>query len=608
MSLASVDAWAAALWRHFLPIVASGAPFYLAADRQLIAGLYRNELRALGGADDAVRAFHAGCSTLVDTSGARTSVREHTFQRLPGHAHSRAICLAVQQVLVVESMLHDGVYSERAYFPRYREALGVADGNERSSPIPTSIFARIWETLSAELTAVDGATERSVTFAPGHGPHRNRQFPLSQALLTTHDLTILRDEARGLPLDADDTSVLRALLQVRVHLGVRARRLIAAAATDRVVSSRLGVQVRAFLASETLGSLRRVSAAPPDGGRIVGYLERTDEFAFETDGDTYAIYRRTSSEHQDGEHLDAALRDRLTRGDAVVLVPEADGFSEWNDDFALESAEAVLAIVLTSKAEDFVAQVKDAAGGTFVAVRSNLSNRFAVLVCTAPDGFKLAAALGASERGVGKALELEGGLMADARSHTFLMGYAPTDLRHEGRLLAADDMIVVDGESRQLGEWLRGLALLSAPSSFRVQVDRNVFNMSVAARRLGEMPAPEIGFVLSEDELALTPRRLDVGEGSLRGTQFSEPRRRREVTLSKRDVLKLIERGKRFALPASTLAMVLAELRGLGREEAVAVLAAQQVAATRSVPLAAVTTGLVRRLEAAYAKREPPVG
>src|SRR5690349_13345373 len=117
---ARCDAWVAALWSHYRPEIASGAPFYLAADRRLLRELYTNQLHETGGAEAALRDFHEACLTLLQTNGPRTAVRREAYQRIPGQAYSRVICLAVQQVLAVEQMLNDARYSEHSYFPRYR--------------------------------------------------------------------------------------------------------------------------------------------------------------------------------------------------------------------------------------------------------------------------------------------------------------------------------------------------------------------------------------------------------------------------------------------------------------------------------------------------------
>ena len=592
------------LWRHFLPRVASGAPFYLAADRQLIGALFRGDLRSAGGIDEAVRAFHAACSTLVDSSGPRMLIREHVFQRVPGQAYTRVICLAVQQVLVVESMLHDGVYSEQSYFPRYRDVLGAAEPNEHSSPLATAVFSEIWRTLARELTSVPGASDRTVTFEAGRGRDRNRQFPLSQALLTTHDLTIIREESPGLHEGADNRSIVLALLRTRGHLGLRARKLIAAAATDDAVATRLAVQVRSFLSSDILGSIRGARHASSDPGRIIAYLERVDAFDFENESDTYAVYHRTEVEQHAGEGVEAALRDRLSLVHAVVLTPDADGFREWTNDVVIDSSDAVMAIVLSSQLQNFIAQVEQAFGATFGAVRNNLSDRFAVLVCTSGVGPELGFLLGARHLPAGvKALELDGGLLADARSHTYLMGYPPTGIRYEGRLLGPDEALVVGGADYRVGAWFQELGSLSRTTSFRIQIGRNVFNMSVASRRPLPPTGVEFGYVVREGELEIAPRTLDVGHGSLRGTQFSNAAVRRHTVLSKNDLMHLIERGRRLALSEEALAVVLAELRMLGPDESLAQFAARQVAATRSVPLRAVTSGLLRCLEAGYIKQ-----
>lgn len=183
------DRWAVALWAHYLPEVGRGSPFYLAADRQLIFSLFSANRFGSGGVEDALRNFHTSCRSFIVPDGAQPTISRETFENVGGHVISRSICLAVQQVLVVEQMLQDEQYSENAYFPRYRRILGIDGGpQQHSNPLGTLSFQRIWSVLAQELRGAPGATQKTVTFSAGRGPDVNRSLPLSQALFTTHDL------------------------------------------------------------------------------------------------------------------------------------------------------------------------------------------------------------------------------------------------------------------------------------------------------------------------------------------------------------------------------------------------------------------------------------
>ena len=69
--------------------------------------------------------FHECCKTLLEKVGANWRVAARAFELVAGAGYSRVICLAVQQVLVVERMLNDEYYSENSYFPRYHEVLCI---------------------------------------------------------------------------------------------------------------------------------------------------------------------------------------------------------------------------------------------------------------------------------------------------------------------------------------------------------------------------------------------------------------------------------------------------------------------------------------------------
>lgn len=88
-----------------------------------------------------MEAFNLACLRLLTRRTTKASVNEIGFQRIYGRGYSRAICLASQQVLIVETMLGHAEYSDRAYFPRYRECLKITGGNRHENPLGTA-FSR----------------------------------------------------------------------------------------------------------------------------------------------------------------------------------------------------------------------------------------------------------------------------------------------------------------------------------------------------------------------------------------------------------------------------------------------------------------------------------
>jgi hypothetical protein len=598
MTSRQCDAWAVALWEYYRPAVASGTPVYLAADRRLVRELYLSQLHRTGDVEAAVRDFHGACFTLLNTTEARTAVRREAFQRVPDQAFSRAICLAVQQVLVVEQMLHDTRYSEHAYFPRYRELLGISDNHEHSSPLSTEVFQEIWDVLRRELMAVAGATNETVTFFAGRGRDLNRSFPLSQALFTSHDLTVIREESPAIDVGTDQRGVITALLRVREHLGVRARRLIAAAAIDDTVAGRLHAQVRSFLSSDALASLRTAPTAPQEKGRIIAYLERADTFDVDSEQDTFMVYHRSDTEQTTGAVLEDALRRRLSSAPVVFLVPDADGFREWSRNDQVDARDAVLAIGEASKADTFQARVEDSHDAVFVPVHSNLEKHFKVLLCSGGLGPRIGQVFGLREDSTPvRGIEFEGGLLADGRSRIFLAGYPPTGIRCNGRLLMGEEELLVGGLHRRVAEFLSILRDQSDGARYTIQVQQAAASCSVASRRPNAPPRPELGYAVRDREVDLVTSAIGEGQPNLRGTRFSGAAGPANARLSTLDLVMLTRRGNRLALSDARISMLLAEITPLRSHSLLAELAARQVAATRSIPVRAASCGLLQRLE-----------
>ncbi|MEO7329754.1 MAG: hypothetical protein ABI193_14335 [Minicystis sp.] len=596
MTFARCDSWAVALWVHYLPSISSGAPFYLAVDGRLIRELYVTKLGGTGGPEAELRDFHAACLTLLDTAGTRTVVRRGAFHRIPGAVHSRVICLAVQQVLVVERMLHDVQYSEQSYFPRYREVLGILGHREHSSPMATQAFREVWDVLGRELSAVPGAGAKTVTFVVGKGRDRNRSFPLSQALFTAHDLTVIREESTAFDDRAADRSLLTALLRVREHLGVRARKLLSAAATDEMIASRLCTQVRSFLTSDVLASLRGSRTASMQTGAIVAYLERADAFA-DHEEDTFSVYHRSDTEQSAGAALEEAIGRRLSAAPVVFLVPDADGFREWSRGEPLDRAGTVLAIVESLKVHLFEDRVAESYGASFIAAKSSLPARFALLVCSSGIAPHITVLLGLREHGEG--IELEGGLLADARSRVFLAGYPPTGIHHDGRLLGGSEEVIVGGVCRRVQEFLDALRSQSDSVRFTIQVGQAGLSLSVASRRQSSKTQHQLAYALREGELDLVARPVEPNHLNLRGTRFSEASSQQTARLAHSDVAMLLDRGRRLAVSDAHLSLIMGEIALVEKANPLASLAARQIATTRSIPLKVATSGLLRRLQAA---------
>lgn len=597
MKTPDADLWTLTLWRHFLPSVAHGGPFYLAADIKLICDLYTAALHGNGGREAALPHFHESCQSLLRSTANRATVRPEAFRHVSGEPRSRVICLAVQQVLVVELMLHDGQYSENSYFPRYCRALQLP--TRHTNPLGTEGFQKIWDVLRGELSAVGGATGKTITFSRGVGKDVSRNLPLSQALFTTHDLTIVREKAPSLDEKAHLRYTLRALRHVRSYLGARARKLIATADVNETLAARLHSQVQAFLADNAHSS-RGDMGTPQDtqSGSIVAYLDRPDVFDADDGTDTFSVYLRADANQTSGIPLEAALRRRLSRKSPLVLISCGDAFWEASREENANSTDAVVVIVLAEGAEVFRAHASEHFRLSFIFGRSNLPDKLALLVCNDTQEGRLDMLLGrGAESGTKRGLHLEGGLMVDARSRVFLAGYPPTGVRHNGRVLSGEK-VFVNRQARQVESFLDDLRQQRTAARYAIQYGSDSLEFTVATSISVSKSCAELGYLLNDDQLDPRVRPLVPERACLRGTLFLGSTVRMASRLSHRDLLLFTAVGKRLAVSEEIVALVLRELRLFGDANPRAMLAAAQMTVTKSIPLKVATSGLLQRLQA----------
>ena len=607
MTVRRIERWAASLWRYYGRLIERGAPLYLAADRALIGDLSKD--LGLGG-DPAVALddFHAACLTLFERENAHATVRDDAFRKVPGTPGSCAICLAVQQVLVVERMLRDSRFTAHSYFPRYRETLKLEDITSRSNPVRGTGFQEIWEALAAEIRAMGGAGPHTITFERGEGPELNRRLPISQALLSAHDLTSILEKAPFLRGVTDQRSIMTALQEVRAALGKRARLLLAAASSHKDLASRICNQVQAFLAwdAAVLSDLRPRPTSVEQPGVLVAYLERADPFSSDVGADRFAVYFRAGDAQLDGEALESAIKNRLSRQGCVLLASDGDAYWEVRRKDDLRPNDAVLAIVEAWCVERFIGMANGRYHVAFARVTSSLSASYGTLLCNVGGRLLVEEIVGrpVPER----KLELEGGLMVDARSHRYLAGYAPTAILRQGVRLPVNSAITVDGVLRSAGDFIGEANRQREAKTYLLQLGSDGVECTIVAARPGPSGARPIGYPMLAGGLTPVAAECDPKTPSLRGTCFVGTVR--ESLLSELDVSLLVNDGARLAMPEKIVAVLLGELRLLGDSNLRANLAARRVASSRSIPVAAVAAGVLKRLsgKSADAYARPRVG
>ena len=600
MNSRRADIWANWLWDHFLPQIASGEPFYLAADGALIQEIMSKGCEEDVALEDALYDFHDACLSLLDRTSMKATVKELAFERIPGKPYTRVICLAVQQVLVVELMLNDEQYSEHSYFPRYRELLELND-YEHLNPLGSGYFQEIWNNLEKEITSVQGSNPGTVTFFAGTGRDLNRMLPFTQALFTTHDLTVIRDRSQNLPKDSDEKVILQVLYRVRLQLGRRAQLLIASA--DTVKRGRLCRQIRSFLSSyDRLSALRPKSrGVTTDQGQLVAYLDTEELFA-----DTFSVFVRSNGNQTTGPQVEAALGEALEPNGTILLASRGDSYLVVSRGDSVFTGDAVIAIVYRWRTQAFLEHVSQllgvSASNIFKPCASNLSNRFQLLYCDRAIDSRLNSLIGLKPSNEGASgLELDGGLMVDARSKIYVAGYPPSSIRFRGTDLPNTSRIMANGVFVVVGHFLEGLRTQIDFKQYSLAIESFRLDFAISHRNALQQEIPKLGYTLENGELGLSPLPLEAQQPGLRGNVFLEPAQQqaspvRPSTLSDRDVINLLARGKRVALQESVLKALLEEVRNYSGSLTSAVLVFRQIEVMRSIPVVAATSGLLDRL------------
>lgn len=591
MSPRRSDLWATLLWSYFEPQIATGQPLYLAADVSLIRDLLEHDTGKETRIEEAAYDFHSSCQELLEGSFRRAAIKDIAFQKIPGQPFSRVICLAIQQVLVVENMLNDNLYSENSYFPRYREVIDVTADNEHSNPLSTGNFQSIWDTLELEILATAGAAANTITFFTGSGKDLNRMLPFSQALLTTHDLTIIKERAKKLTPESDENAVILLLYACRNHFGTRAQRLISHA--NGSLRTRLYRQVVSFLANcEALSTIRPRAVRHASGGTVEAYLDAADFF----DSDSYSVFLRTNEGHAESTVLRARLDELLERRLGLLLVPQGDKYRELARDEAPAEGEPALALVKANKGAEWVTTAARL-GAAFANASSNLPAAFKLLACYFMPGNAAAALVSPFAKAPNQVgFELKGGILADARVRIYLAGYPPTSLSRQSKILSPGCPVEVGGTLTTVETLLNELKDQRQFKHYSVRIGSDKIDFAISPHSQNKAYAETIGYQLRGSVFELSTSLIAEGAAALVGTGLSgresAPDMRSSGFLSRPELIALMGKGRRAAIDANTAEKLFSRLRACCVDDKpLAKYLEHKIASTRSIPVTALALG-----------------
>jgi hypothetical protein len=575
--------WARGLWAHFNTLLQPDRAFYLAVDSNVICAVGESIGRTK---DNSLQAFSEVCNTLLERNRRSARVKTIALDPIEDCEHSRIICLAAQQVLVVEYMLEDDDYSEQSYFPRYRKLLRMIPRSE--NPLEKDDFQRVWQTLEREIRLIVGPGSPAVTFFPGIGRDFNRNLPLSQALLIGQDLAIVCDQ---LSTNDDahqysDFAVDAALSKKRSNLSRRSQKLIANAPAN--IRALIRNQIRAFAQAHAGLPLRANDRRTKDeSGTVIAFYE--DDWV----SDVYRFYVMRNSKQEDSESCWNEIRLRLRRDRYVLLVAQ-DFFYEEATDYILPG-QSVLVVVLAANSESFARRSPESKAGNATRARTDLPDD----LCTFffPE-------ITEAEReilGIASAEALEefsfiDGICVDQRSCCYLLGYAPTSIKVGDDLLTNETLLLVDGQETTVEQLMRRLSS-SRIAQLDIQFGKYKRTIRIVDRKFG-VSDTKLGFPINDGKISCLVQPVGPTQNALLGTWFAlhERTNNMDFHLTKTDLVNLASTTKRRVAVDDSDLQSLLEILSTYTDNPLAKAAYGVVKTTRSVPAEVYASGLLKRI------------
>ncbi|MBP7863912.1 hypothetical protein KA183_19655 [bacterium] len=598
-----IDEWSIHLWEYYSEILKRGQPFYLAADSNLINKIAQN--LQLSSDANPLSAFHKSCNGCFTISKSGARVRSDIYKRKE-YGFSRTICLAVQQVLVVEELLGDTEYSELEYFPRYRRRIGVLGGIENANPLKHD-FERIWLVLSEELGRAAAPATFIKTFARG-GSRKNQttNYPLSQALFTTEDLLRIQKETQNaISPSTLNKTVFQALRNISrsTFLGRRARNLILKCNNEDTEVA-LCEQVKSFATSLALGNKKKRSAIRSDD--YIFLAERNEE-DFLSD-DSFEIYM----EDGNGKPSDLDILEELNCyfEDFAALFLAFRNYQYSQITVAEPLKEETKAIVVIPAHSSFAFQeaYKQHYDISPVISASNVGPGYIVFFCSKLDK-RICLKFGApvSKQPSKSQIELLGGIKIDSRSDTYLAGYPPTSFSYQGLPLSSETIVTVNGDELRAQEFFLRLGEVHDYKSFSVMVKSNSIQFALTSKPLVKPQYFDAGFRLEGTELEPFVDSLSEDEVGLRGTVIAAGKLGVEdksydtsdllQVLSQSTLVGLIRPGRKFRISDEARQALTPLLKQLSHQFPIANLAAGQIEQSKLIVFNGLTRQLLAKLE-----------
>lgn len=238
------------LWSLYLQDIRSGMPVYFSFTKsQIREVLIKSNLIS----SDYVSDFSSISRTFLEIKKDQVSIKKLIYDPVWNQTSSLIILIALQ-VLAVEMMdkSEQGIGAD-AYFPRLRKILCLENDIEGRNPFLDQEFTLLWEKFKKEIFELGGTVD-SITFFEGNGrKDKNRNFPISQALLNQNELLQVSSKIYFHANDFPKTSEIFEILgKLRNEFTTRVREKI-----DRPFQKlKIADQIHTFLKKVSIDKLR----------------------------------------------------------------------------------------------------------------------------------------------------------------------------------------------------------------------------------------------------------------------------------------------------------------------------------------------------------------
>lgn len=522
------------LWDYFEPSIKSGNQVYFCFSRDLLRSLLGNILL-----NDPVEEFFTLASQFYIVSGDSCDIEDQTYE-IRAAGRSLAILLVAQQILVVEDMVNEGGISEEAYFPRLRRRISKSLSESFALPMAPDEFLNLWNTFRSEVIAT-GAHPTAITFYAGIGRNKHRSYPLTQALLSSHDLQELADKfPREINIGKiSDDAVLE--LTKKCRLGSRARKVIRVA----WLRHRILGQIRSFFANRKNSDVQKVQSiiekekgldfriysdeifeksfelrASDDGGEDIGNdsiivnaikskLEKTVAMVFTLNPSTKDFWRVSSSDHS------------ITVGDELIFLTLGPNLSKLK---AVISTYWPASLISLDEIELVTGVLSFAFRVPCLPLRP----------CCVRNG-------SITERSNRGELAWSGGILLDERSNLFLVNYPPSSLMIDGIEVDSNLVITANGRKITIAEFLEELKYISQDHFFNLFVNGRSLQLHLASTR-ANYEKRHYGFQFNGRNFSVVAEEIFPDTAALMGF-LTQNLKIERLKISKSDAVEILSMG-----------------------------------------------------------------